>query len=1022
MRIRSLVLDDASTTKIDSGELPNGLVVFFSADERRKTFALEAVRRLLFSTEGNGGSGRSTAFLSGPNGDFELSTNGTAESETLRKLDGQPAGPGDLGRLFGRNERADLRRVFDIAGRRLADETPHSMAPVAPTGAGSAEVRARMQALLGDDQSGEIDRLIAELEESEARLEQALLREAALLRHLETEKRATDEVGRLCAELAELRRRRERLQASIQMWPIWEKRMSLQRELDELEPIDDFPEDDSSIGEARRRAEASEEAYQSQSRQQRQLRAELDALPEAGDRHEMAQEIEAVCGDLSTYRERMTAFARLRARHAELANLVPQALGKVSETDGAMHFDPNELDSDAARQWVTRAEDLNKREERARSELEKTRADLKQLRSERSRATRAAGRLGAALDPFDEQWRALWAVRDGLDELWQIQSQGEAAARTAEKRAEEIDTLDQRRYRLPAAGVRKGLWVIVALSFSAALFQVSRERATEAMILCAVALAAMVIDLLLGWRLRWAEMRNRELRAGEDKLHNDLHRSRQLRDARWRKADEISERVALFAEVLDLDGSPSLQEVEAAERALFAASQRQSERGPLTETALAIRTMRDRESKVMDEVRETHRAKDAVALEWDDWKHSVGLPAHLDHEELTTYLCEFDRWRELANESEQVDEELRALAPAIEEWEEQARALLADLGVEASDSLCGRDLEDQLFSLRESARRSLSLAQQRGDLEQRLAALQESLTAAENERQQAHAALAEIRRRAGTNDEQEYDRRREIFVRRQGIKRAVERVERDLAESLAEAQIADSDDLRACMASGDLASWSEQATAVEEEIARLEAELEGASHERVAAASGCRELEESLEVTVLQQQCAALRTEIQHCAERWRCLALADSLLSAASQGAAATGGFLLNEASTRLRALTAGELVRLASRNGNGELVVVDRSGVQHDVDDDLAPAFAQQINLSLHLAIARDFARGTDPIPFVMDEVLANLDADQVPATAAEIAGLAREQQVFYFTAQRDSLNALLDADAECRVIELD
>ncbi len=1020
MRVRSWVIDGVEALpRLDSGELPNGLIVVFSDDGDRKSAAIAAIRRLLFSAPGIG-SGRATAHLSGSNGEFELSTNGAPESETFRRLSGEPAGREDLGRLFGAPERSQLRRVFDMSANGASESLTQApftlLAAVTPT----SSLKQRMHQILGDEGRGELDLLLSEAEEIEAKLSAALEVEESYRGKQAEERKATDEVGRICAELADLRRRRERLKAYTALWSAWLRRVRVEKELAALEQIDDFPDSDVSLVEAQQSANAAEVDLHAVRKQHRQARAELEALPDHGERHHILERATAIHAELPAYRQRMSAFASARARHNELARLLPEIGRRVGVDDQEAPFDPLRLDLEATREWLNRTDRLAEREAVTRASLEKTRASLKQLRNERQRAVRAAKTLSVQLDDSDEHWRALWSLRDDLEQLWEIQSQGEAAARAAEQRQEGLESLDRRRFRSPSPTIGKLLWGIVAAAFAAALWKTRQEDQFMALVLSAVAVIAAVGDLLLGWRRRWAELRNRDIVAKEERLRYDFERARQLRDARWRTADEITRRIEGAALALGLSHAPSVEEVDAAEERLFDASRKLHHRGPLAQTALAIHDHHGEEELFMAQLREIRQAKDAAALEWDEWRSSVGLPAQLQQEDLTTYMCEYDRWRELDGESVQVDAELRDIAPALEAWESKARALLVDVGLDIDDSLCGRDLEDQLSMLRDSAERSQRLVQKRQELKERIEQIEPELRAAERRAEECKRVFDDLRRRAGTEDETEFVRRKKVFQQRRELSRSLDRHEEAFVSLLAEHRLADDSEIRAELSSGTADSWSEQTYDIDTEVDRLESAMETASHQRTIAAAACREIESSREVASLRQELACLREEIRCRAEEWRCLALAAGLIEEASNSLSEAGS-LLSDASESLRKLTLGEMVRLAAPDGDQHLVVIDRSGEQHKVNGNLSAELTRQINLSLQLSMIRDISRGSGVIPVVMDEVLRDLSPDQRAATAAEITGLAEQQQVFYFTTEQASIDALEAAGEVSRVLKL-
>ncbi len=1021
MRVRSWVIDGVEALpRLESGELPNGLIVVYSDDVDRKDAAVAVIRRLLFSAPGSG-AGRSTAHLSGSNGDFELSTNGSAESETFCRADGAPAGREDLGRLFGDAERSNLQPVFDVdvngADAPLIDAAlPSATSAVLPPG-----LDLRMRTLIGPDGDGTLDRLLAELEDIESRLAAALENEASYRDQLAAERTSTDEVGRICAELADLRKRRERLKAYAALWPAWLKRVRVEKDLAELEEIDDFPDTDVSIVEAQQHAHTAELELKSLRKQHRQARAELEAHPEPGARHAILESVAEIHAELPAYRKQMTAFARARARHDELARVLPEIAHRVSGEQGdAAPCDPMRLDLAATREWLNRSDSLAEREAVTRASLEKTRASLKQLRNERQRAVRAAKTLSVQLDDSDEHWRALWSLRDDLEQLWEIQSQGEAAARSAEQRQSALESLDRRRYRVPSPAIERLLWIIVAIALSAALWKTRQEDQVTAVLLCAVVVAAVIGVLVLIWRRRWADVQNRDIVASEERLRYDFERARQVRDARWKSADEIAHRIESAAVALGLSRVPTVEEVDDAEEKLFEASRKLQQRGPLAETALAIHDHHEEEELFMAQLRDIRQAKDATALEWEEWKSSVGLPADLEQEDLTTYMCEYDRWRELDGETIRIDEELRELAPTIEAWESKARTLLRDVGVDIDDSLCGRDLEDQLTMLRDSATRSRRLLAKQENLKQKVADLEEQLDVAESAASEHTAVFEDLRRRAGTEDETEFARRKQIFHHRRELNQTLAQLEDDFVALLGQHHLADDSEVRADLSHGNADAWTEQGYDIDTEIDRLEAAMETASHERSTAAAACREIEQSGTVTALQQERACLREEIRRRADDWRRLSLAAGLIEEAAKSLSETGS-VLSDASASLRKLTLGEMVRLVAPDGSEHLVVVDRRGEQHKVNGNLSAELTRQIKLSLQLSMVRDIARGRGPIPVVMDEVMQDLADDKSAATAAEIAALAEQQQVFYFTTDESSIAKLEAAGDVSRVLRV-
>ena len=1022
MRLHSWVIDGVGELpRVESGELPNALVVVYSPDAARKDAALGMIRRLLFASQGPPSpEAHCTARISGPNGDFELTTNGSPGSESLRHISGEAAGSDELARLFGHSERSGLRRVFDVGSGTDLDRMLDGYTQSAPLAHGQNSIARRMVEILGNDADGALDEVLVELAQTELRLQEAIEHEADFYDRMDAERRATAAIGQLCADLADLRRRRERFKAYIALWPAWLRRAQPEKELAALGEIDHFPDTEIGIVEAQQRAHEAGEQLQELRKRHRQARAELEVVPPAGDRHMVADRVDAICSELPAYRTRLTAFTRARARHDDLTAQRRELRHGTNANDGEQAFDPSTLDLTAAREWLLRAERSAQDEAKTRAELEHVRASLKQLRSDRQRAVRAVKTLDIELDDSDEHWRALWSLRDDLEQLWETQSQGESVARSAEKRLEALQSLDANQYRAATSKIGTLLWIVAAGSFVAALWSARRADSFLATVFSAVAVASVLADLGLGLQRRWAQNHNSAIGAKAQRLRHDLERARKLRDARWRAADEIAERVEYAATALGLASMPSLEDVDAAENKLFEASRKLHERGPLAETALAVHQLCEEEEDLMTELREIRHARDAAALEWEDWKDSVGLPAGLRQEDLTTYLCESDRWREIVEQLAAADSQLRELSPVIEAWETEARALLRDVGVQVRSQLCGRELEDQLTTLRDSAHRSLRLFRRRAELRDRLVPIEAELAEIEPKAQETQRLFDALRESAGTADEAEFERRRQIFRRRRELSESLRQHDEEFTRQLTEYRVVDDSQIRTDLATGNADLWLEQANHVDAEIERLEALMEATSHERAVAAADCRHIEETSEVAGWRQDCACLREEIRRLADEWRSLALANGLIEAAAQSVSQSAP-LLNEASASLRKMTLGEMVRIALPADGECLVVVDRSGEQHLVNGSLPADLARRIELSLQLGMVRDFNRGVATFPVVMDEVLRGLDEEEAAAMAEEILRLASEQQVFYFTSDETSIRALRRAGDVPRVLQI-
>lgn len=80
---------------------------------------------------------------------------------------------------------------------------------------------------------------------------------------------------------------------------------------------------------------------------------------------------------------------------------------------------------------------------------------------------------------------------------------------------------------------------------------------------------------------------------------------------------------------------------------------------------------------------------------------------------------------------------------------------------------------------------------------------------------------------------------------------------------------------------------------------------------------------------------------------------------------------------------------------------LVVSSSERDETLDEHaLSSGTADQVRLALRMAVARQWASGREPLPFLLDDVLATTDADRLGRALAALRDLSNHVQILYFT----------------------
>ncbi len=167
-----------------------------------------------------------------------------------------------------------------------------------------------------------------------------------------------------------------------------------------------------------------------------------------------------------------------------------------------------------------------------------------------------------------------------------------------------------------------------------------------------------------------------------------------------------------------------------------------------------------------------------------------------------------------------------------------------------------------------------------------------------------------------------------------------------------------------------------------------------------------RSLEASVETEAVARELAEKVSMAEEALEQWAVRRLCIHLLDEARlKFERERQPAVIRNAGDRLRAVTDGTYTRLIRRLDGAEIEAEHKSG-----DTRSRPAWnrglLEQIYLCLRLGYIEDYASGAEPLPIVMDDVLANFDPDHAARTARMLVEFAEKRQVIYLTCHPETV----------------
>lgn len=358
------------------------------------------------------------------------------------------------------------------------------------------------------------------------------------------------------------------------------------------------------------------------------------------------------------------------------------------------------------------------------------------------------------------------------------------------------------------------------------------------------------------------------------------------------------------------------------------------------------------------------------------------------------------RWTR-ANRREIEVERLRSL---LEEWTGKREISNADLEREAAEVRRLARMADRI--------RSIDQGLSEGD------AGQNSLEARIDE---SHKSIAALLEEAGADSEAVFFRRADAFRERQRIQLELDRlppepadVTLDVDDPAPSGPGRDLSDVRPDDDAGFEAARAAHDASVEQ-LNAMRGEL-GALGERIAA------LAQSERRSRARVRHATVSARLDEASGEWAVLTLCRKLLEETRKVYESDRQpEVLTHASGFLARMSGGRWRRVVTPLGSEELFIESGAG-DRVTPDRLSRGTAEQLYLSMRLALVREYSNHVDPLPVVFDDIFVNFDPDRTGRALDAVRDLTATHQVLMFTCHPHMVDIVRDCVPDARISSLE
>ncbi len=1049
MNIRGWHIDGFGVFRdFEVSDLPVGLTVLIGPNEAGKSTLLGFLRGVLFGfpdgrsrepkyPQVRGGRQGGSIVLASRAGEHVLRRHvGERPAFSLTLPDGRPGSEAELHALVSGADDRLFRSVFAFSLTELqslesltADGVRDRIFSAGIAGAGRSargamrDLDSRTGALLRPRSPGRINQLWQELASLDERLERARQSTVDYLDWVREEEERAVDITSLSQEMEGLRARAAHLAMLIELWPTWSDLQAVQRQLDELEAVDDFPpEATERMDRLLREIHAVEQSLEELKAEQSARQDRLGTLQPDDAVATIAFDVEQASETLALYRSLLRQLPAVLATRDDARALVEERLGGLGQSwtaDAVEKLDLSIPVQESVRGALDGRTHAAAELQHRRREVDAAAQRQRFAEEARDRITRAHGPLDPDADRLDEMLGVVRRLRGNLRNLQAEEAAADMQKPTIGEHERTIAALAER----PTSGIPGWLaGFLVAALVATALLGGVLLAPSEVPWVVAVTLSVAAGATYLLWRRRRRSLRERGRLETEIADFEEARNEAILtRTAHLRRARTLEASVTADCDALGLPGRPGFQTVDDLDEQLLARRARSAEwkeRQARLDDAVADLERVQAERRLATDALATARlaaAQHEQALE--DWKARVGVPMALSAEGLVDFLEAARACREAIRAQRAAEAEAAQLSAQVEDWQRRARDVVqrAELAPAESDE----QLVEQVLELRRRCGEVRQTRDTRAVVEDELLKTAAKVAGLQSRLRHAREAERTLQREAGATDADSFRRRWRSYQRRQELQTRFDDLARHVVGRVGRGPEAAA--IRRELSDGRLEEWRTEAAGAETRVVELQHRRDAAVARHRDVQRARAELEASADIARFETEREGIAAELRSTMRQWRVLTLARRLIEQTLREFERTRQpNVLAQASNAFAFVTQGRYERIVQTPDTADVLVVERGQPPKPVDS-LSRGTAEQLYFCIRLALATEFGRRGEALPLVMDDVFVNFDPERALAVAEVVSDFARSQQILVFTCHPSTRDLLLGVAPGARVIEL-
>jgi uncharacterized protein YhaN len=457
----------------------------------------------------------------------------------------------------------------------------------------------------------------------------------------------------------------------------------------------------------------------------------------------------------------------------------------------------------------------------------------------------------------------------------------------------------------------------------------------------------------------------------------------------------IAERLASFEKRLRLATGLARDEVRglivSARQSVDEAKEQQRRK---TELQKEIQRLEKQLAKYDADLHDLNTRETIANAEWQTVLRGLNLPTNWSTELAREVLDKLNATRVRLDSLPGEVARIAAMEARIEEFDQRVYSLCKAIEPE----LCRDPTELAIKKLDEQVERAVEAQRKHDELSRRIADARTQLESLKDRHNQQDLERARLFTLAEATTEAAF---LEVVSRAEKISRLDSEIDQLIREVELIRAGDNCEEFEQSMATNELVVLQGQERDVWDELKLADTSRRTADGEEALAREALTRLDGSGDVALLSEEMSRKRSLLAADVDRYMPIVFARHLLNAAvSRFEKENQPEMIATVSRLLGKMTGGKYIEF-DRNGSGKQnVLIRRSDNVERTPDQLSTGTREQLYLAIRLAYVLHYCRDNQPLPIIIDDVLANFDDQRASQTLSVLAEISKSVQVMYFT----------------------